>query len=315
MKNYFKFFLPCMLLTMAFGLSGCSDDDDNPIDNFPEWHDVTVEFKDVPDNLIASNAYGSNLYYGAQDQITTGYIPKLDWGKYIQFPINYGSTFDADFNSVWGYSYYNGGLAVSKYHDMETASYENQLSVYDTTSPSGGNFLVAYGASMATDPDKAKYSDYNECAHIYITDSKGFTVSDPGTAGSFVSGEEFEAYFKSVWINNTTYTYLTMLNGNPYSSALNEENKGWFKVQFIAFDDDDPDSKPLGYVEAYLANFDEKLADGYTGIIEEWIEVDLSPLPYASILVINFAGSDTGEYGLNTPKYCALDKFELQVCP
>lgn len=283
--------------------------------NEPWWHHVTIEFKDVPENLIASNEYGSNLYYGASNQITTGYITQLFGVRYVQFPVNYGLTFDESYNPVWGYSFFQGGFAVSKYHNMTDASYENQLSVYDQTSPGGGNFIVAFGASKVTNPDSATLADYDECAHMYITDPKGYFVEDPGTPGSHVDGEESEAYIESVWINNTTYTYFAMKNGNDYASALNEENKGWFKVQFIAFDDDDLDSKPVGYTEAYLANFDEKQAGGYMGIIDEWIEVDLSDLPYCSILVINFVGSDTNEWGLKTPTYCALDKFNFTVCP
>lgn len=308
-----------MLLGATVVFSGtfvsCSDDDDPDYKKPGEdYQTVTIGFKNAEKSLFGGpTSYGANLYYGANDQVTTGYLTQIYGDTYAQFSINYGQTFDNAFNPVWGYSYYEGGLALSNWHDMTVASYENQLSVYDTTSPSGGNFVVANGYSSVTNPANATLADYAGCAKVYITDSQGYTVKNPGAENSAVSGNDKEAYFESVYINNTTYTYLTMLNGGPYASALNSSNKGWFKVQFIAFEDNDPTDKPVGYVEAYLANFDESLAGGYEGIVNEWIQVDLSSLPETSILVINFVGSDSGEYGLNTPGYCALDNFEISV--
>lgn len=312
MKNYIKFSTLALSFIVAANLFSCSNDkDDEPKE---KYHTTTIDFSKVPAYLRGGpTTYGANLYYGAQDQITTGYLAQIYGGKYAQFSINYGQTFDADFNSVMGYSFYNGGLAVSSWHDMTDDTYMNQLSVYNTKSPGGGNFVVANGSSTVTNPEMATLSDYDGCAKVYITNAEGYYVANPGAPGSTVTGDEEDAYFESVMINNTTYPYMVMKNGNAYSSALNAKNKGWFKVQFIAFDDNKPSSKPLGYKEAYLANFDSSLNEGKTGIISDWTKVDLSKLPEASVLVINFVGSDMGEYGLNTPAYCALDHFVITV--
>lgn len=321
MKKFFKLALFGVASMVSVTIVSCSDDKDEPDHKEPgeTYVTQTVGFKNVPANLVASDAYGTNLYYGGQNQITTGYLAPIDEDVYAQFSINYGETYDAAYNTVWGYSYFQGGLAVSKYHDMTDDTYLNQLSVYSETSPSGGNFVVAFGYATNDDntqisnPSTATLKDYSGCGRVYITDAKGYSVMNPGVENSFVTGEDEDAFFESVSLNNTTYTYLAMKNGNQYAAALNEENKGWLKVQFIAFDDNEPDTKPSGWVEAYLANFDKSLAGGYMGIIDEWIEVDLSSLPECSILVINFVGSDVSEYGLNTPTYCALDNFKISV--
>ncbi|MCH5228701.1 MAG: DUF4465 domain-containing protein [Muribaculaceae bacterium] len=305
MKKYFKLSFLVLSAIVLLAMTSCSDTDDQPENSVEK----TIGFKDAPDNLFGSSPYGENLYNGT---ISKGYIVQLSGDTYAQFPINYGYNYDAEFQLAWCYTLYNGGFALSKYHDMTGDTYTNQLSVYDTESPSGSNFIIANGSSLITNPSSGKYSDYAGCAHLYITDSHGYGVANVGEESS-VTGEDKDANFKSVMINNTTYTYLTMLNGNDYCSALNEENEGWFKVQFIAFDDDDPDEAPIGYTEVYLANFKKGQADGYIGIIEEWIKVDLSVLPECSILVVNFVGSDTSEWGLNTPAYCALDNFVIEV--
>lgn len=312
MKPIFKFvLLGCSALLLP-SMIGCTNDE--PDTDPEDFYQTTIGFEKVPQNLFGGpSSYGENLYYGASDQITTGYLTQIYEGTYAQFPVNYGYTFDADFNPVWGYSFYNGGMAVSKWHDMDGDTYANQLSVYNTSSPSGGNFLVAFSSATVQNIDNAKYSDFDGCAKVYITDSKGYTVKNPGTEAS-VTGEDKEAFFKSVYINNTTYTYKTMCYGNAFTSKLDSENKGWLKVQFIAFEDsDNPNAHYIGYTEAYLANFKEGQAGGYEGILDTWTYVDLSMLPECSVLVINFVGSDTGEYGLNTPAYCALDKFEISV--
>lgn len=306
MKKFYCIAIVGISLTVAPLFTSCSDKDDDE----PEKVTTSIiGFKDAPATLFGDSAYGTNLYNG---DVSKGYIAYIGGDTYAQFPINYGYNYDAEFNLTWCYTLYNGGLALSKYHDMTEGTYLNQLSVYDTSSPSGGNFVVANGSVPISNPYNAKYEDYDGCARVYLTDQNGYGVTTLGQEAK-VSGEDEDGWFKSVWINNTTYTYLTMKNGNDYASSLNEENKGWFKVQFIAFEDNEPNEKPLDYVEAYLANFDESLNIGYIGIIEEWIKVDLSYLPECSILVINFLGSDMGEYGLNTPSYCALDNFEISV--
>ena len=288
-------------------LTACSKDEEPQ-----KTQKVVIGFNSVPENLIGGpTSYGGNLYYGAENQITTGYMFEITDGVYAQFPVNYGYTYDETFNMVWGYSFYNGGVAVSDWYDLTDATYLNQLSAY-ITPPATNKFIVSYGYAEDSDsqpipyPDNTTLSDYDACGHIYITDANGYTVANPGTPNSSVSGVQKSVKFQNLWICNTTYTYLTMKNGNGFANALNSENKGWFKVQFIAFNDNKPESVPVGYVDVYLANFDSSKAGGWQGIIDDWINVDLSSLPEASILVINMAGSDCGMYGFNTPPYCAI---------
>lgn len=311
MKQIFKF-APTAITIITIFLVSCQKDEPDeyrgPYDS-ENYETVTIGFKDAPKNLFGSSSYGDNLYNG---EISKGYITQVYKDTYAQFSINYGYNYDANFQLEWCYTLYNGGFALSDNHDMIGDTYANQLSVYNTSSPSGGNFLIANGSSTKTDPQKSLYSDYEGCARVYITDVLGYGVKNLGQPEK-VTGEDKDAFFDSVMITNTTYSYLTMLNGNNYSSALNEKNEGWFKVQFIAFDDDDDNAKPLSYVEAYLANFNKNLAGGWMGILDEWIEVDLTPLKECSILVVNFVGSDSDEYGLMTPAYCALDNFVISV--
>lgn len=312
MKKILNFLAMGALAFASSSLVGCSDDKDQIDDSM-----VTAEigFSGVSADLFGGpTSYGTNLYYGDPFQITKGYIGQITPDTYIQFPINYAEQPWVD-GKPWQYTFFNGGMALSNWHNMTEATYENQLSVYNPTSPSGGNFVVTFGNSSVTDPTKATLADYDGCGRIYITNSQGYGVSVLGDKTP-VSGTAKYAFFNSVKVANTTYAYLTMKDGNAYAAGVNAENKGWFKVQFIAFDSNNPTAKPVGCVEAYLANFDESLESeaGFTGEIKDsWVEVDLTSLPETSILVVNFAGSDCSDYGLNTPCYCALDDFVVTV--
>lgn len=301
----------------------CSDKDDEPGKGNEEnenYVTTTIDFQKAPEEYFGSTTYGPNLYYGAEDQVTTGYMMQLCNDTYAQFSINYGSTYDVE--NPYGYTFFAGGMALSKYHDLENGTYTNQLSAY-TPKTLSGNFVVANGnASDAfyqplPDPNFNTYSDYAKCGKIYITDPKGFSAPSQGDASTTLTGNCKKAYFESVEIANTTYPYLVMKNGNGFTEGSDlESQKGWFKVQFIAFNDYEPTSKPVKYVEAYLANFDSTLEKeaGFCGkIIDEWTKIDISSLPETSILVVNFVGSDVGEYGLNTPAYCALDNIVISV--
>lgn len=324
MKKTFRFVTAVVALALSGQFVSCSKDDDGPSspDSKKEYQTVTVGFSSVPGNLIGGpTSYGANLYYGDPGQITTGYLAQLNKDTYAQFPINYGDTFDM--TDPYGYTFFAGGIAISDFHEMTDGSYLNQLSVYNPLSPSGGNFAVAFGWARddfyqpVPEWRNNTLADYSACGRIYITDSKGYSAPNHGTAETAVKGEEKHAYFKEVLLCNTTYAYLTMRDGNGYTENSDLESlKGWFKVQFIAFNDNQPNSKPVYCVEKYLANFDPDMENtaGFCGeILKDWTRVDLSSLPETSILVINFVGSDNGDYGLNTPAYCALDNFVIEV--
>lgn len=310
---------------MVLSQFSCSDKDKSEPDNNPPkdlTEEVVIDFKDVPANLIGGpTMYGANLYPGYDNQITTGYLAPVSEDIYLQFSINYGETFVAE--EPYGYSFFAGGVAVSNWYDMTEASYINQLSAYLPDNSSQDNFLVSFGNAVnnegvtITDIKNSTYSDFTKCGKIYVTDSNGYIVNDPGNSDAYVVGKKKEVEFKSIMVGNTTYVYKIIENGNVFTDSESlEKQEGWFKVQFLSFDDTNPDSKPTGCVESYLANFDKDLESesGYYGkALDTWTNVDLSSLPKCAVLVINLVGSDMGDYGLNTPAYCILDQIKVGI--
>lgn len=312
MMKWRRFVLVATAAMVALGYASCQKDDNKP-EQKPEQKEtqkpeqkgpttLVITFDDAPQNVIASDIYGNNLYSGSAPkgaQVTTGYFAKVSDATYVQFPINYAASWK-DPNS-WIYEYSNGGVAISNFKDMEQGGYKNQCSVYNKEgAKSGSNFAVCFGFSASKD-------DLGECAKIYITDQKGYTVT---TENKPVTGKAKIGKFNSVWVCNTTYGYKEMQNG-----AVKSQN-GWLKVIFIALDDQGKQIEGKR-VEYYLANFDasKKEASGLDGKIREgWNQVDLSALgDNVSAIAVDFEGSDTGEWGLNTPAYVAIDDLSVTV--
>lgn len=298
-----------MLVGAAAGLSmafvGCEKD--KPV---PQEESYTITFEDAPEAVVAVDKYGSNYYSktAAGKQVTTGYFAKVSDETYVQFPVNYNASWDP--TQPWSYEFSNGGSAVSYFTEKETGDYKNQMSVYGNGGYAGSkHFAVCTGYS---DSKKDPSNTFTHCTKIYITDKTGYTAVEKDKP---VKGNAKVGKFNSVWVSNTTYGYLTMRDGNAFAKSL-EKEKGWFKVVFLALDENGkliPDRR----VEHYLANFDDtkKEESGLDNKIRDtWSKVDLTPLGEGvSALLINFEGSDTGAYGLNTPTYVAIDNLEVTV--
>ena len=66
-----------------------------------------------------------------------------------------------------------------------------------------------------------------------------------------------------------------------------------------------------GSATFYLADF----RDDASLIVDEWTGFSLTALGEARSILISFASSDVGAYGINTPTYVALDDFTLAAVP
>lgn len=117
---------------------------------------------------------------------------------------------------------------------------------------------------------------YGDNSYIYFNDGKSRVI-------------------KSIDIAPTTYLLNVEKNGNGFGSAL-ENVGGWFKVTITA---DNEKS-----IDVYLCK------DGI--VTETWQTVDLSFLGEVMMLTFTFSGSDSGDYGVNTPAYFAFDNVTIK---
>ena len=244
-----------------------------------------IDFESVATSLLAGpTSYGENLYDGYQNQYT-GYT---DAATGLWIGINPTGKWSSDPN------FYNGGIAISRWNNMVMPGDSNQCSVYyDNGSGKGGyngseTFAVHYG-----------YYD---------------TIAPPafsmGDTRSYIKFEDTDqtATFNGFYVNNSTYAYLAMRDGYYVASPLEPDN-GWFKLVVEGIK---PDGSSSGKVVEYLADFQSTAV--LPGILDYWKWVDLTPLGNeVNAIRFDVAGSDSGDYGLNTPAYFCFDDLSVTI--
>ncbi len=186
-------------------------------------------------------------------------------------------------NDTWFSNYYNGswsyweGWAASNTTDTTTAGYINQFSAVTGSGVDGSsNYGVTY-ASNYNSVGNQLYFGYNS-----------------GSYASVVDG---------LYVTNTTYAYLSMLNGDSFSKAFDEDD--WFLLTIYALDSNYEQTGD--YVEFYLA--------AGTDVLTTWEWVDLTNLGTVYGLEFVLTSSDTGDYGMNTPAYFAMDNLTYDAVP
>ncbi|MEQ9455464.1 MAG: DUF4465 domain-containing protein [Phycisphaeraceae bacterium] len=127
---------------------------------------------------------------------------------------------------------------------------------------------------------------------------------------------------ESAYITNTTYTALTIRDGNPFSKpfgGLTGGDPDRFTVTLTAYTQPNGQGTTIGApVEVVLADY--TFADNSLDfILNTWLEVDLTPLTQGNAgggsIGLSFFSTDTGDFGINTPTYIALDNLTLIPTP
>lgn len=114
----------------------------------------------------------------------------------------------------------------------------------------------------------------------------------------------------SIHLTNSLYTWASMTHGDAFSRQFSAANGDFFTVEVFGYN---ADGFAVGSVEFALADF--RSADPAEHfILDEWIAVDLTALGSGvRELGFQFASSDVGGFGINTPLYVAFD--QLVVIP
>ncbi len=179
-----------------------------------------------------------------------------------------GFVFDNYYNATYG-SW--EGTAVSNTTDVFNPTYTNQ---YSAITGGGAEGSSNYGV-------------------IY----QGFSYP----AAVHFGPRQLEGAF----FTNTTYAYLTMLNGGMYAKKFGGttgDDADWFMMTITG----KLAGATVSSLDVYLADF--RFADNAQDfIINDWTWVELSGLGVIDTMEFSFSGSDTGTWGLNTPAYVAID--------
>lgn len=115
----------------------------------------------------------------------------------------------------------------------------------------------------------------------------------------------------TISISNSTYGYKTMLDGNAFAKKFGGSTGDDEDFLVLKISGVDVNGDALDTVNHYLADF--RFADNAMDYIsKEWEKVSVGQIlanRKASRLDFWIEGSDTGEFGLNTPAYFCMDNF------
>ena len=198
------------------------------------------------------------------------------WKAYTEQGITFRS-FVGDGSPFWWC-----GLAISSNHNMIENSYTNEWSVYNTKGHSGSKFVVCY------------YSEWlcQGMSNDYV--------------GQFYVDDGSDKIFDHVYITNSTYAALSIMNGENGCKKFTYADHDWFKVTITGFDHTGAEK---GSIDFYLADF---RASSSVGVVRDWTKVDLSSLGAVQRIEFTMSSTDNGGYGMNNPSYFCLDDLAVR---
>lgn len=191
-------------------------------------------------------------------------------------------------------SYWNGsdgsgaftsiGATFSNTYDAQWGSWDgfSYSNLTDTTTEgfAGQYSAIAGGGALNTDTYVIGYCSVFATSPPTVTFSSAQTVT--GT-----------------YITNNNYAFYAMLKGDQFSKQFEESD--WFTLTITGRD-------ASGNVTGTV---DFNLATG-TDIVDTWEWVDLRNLGVVKSMEFSLSSSDTGEFGMNTPAYFAMDFLNPQ---
>ncbi len=226
-------------------------------------------------------------------------------------------------------------FAFSMNGQVETSDFENfglepgEFINNDTT----GNGFISNLLRLPNDFNEA-YQSWSGWAISAMTDTvtPGFTndlsaitgggFDNSNTYGvAFTSGENAihvrpdgsgyvpAAFYEGMYVTNSTFAFLSMLNGDAFAKRFGGEtgeDPDFFSIVFRSVWNGEVAEDSI---EFFLADYRfENPEDDY--IIDEWTWVDLSGLGLVDDILITMRSSDVGEFGINTPSYFCIDDVQ-----
>jgi Domain of unknown function (DUF4465)/PEP-CTERM motif len=190
-----------------------------------------------------------------------------------------GNFFNNSYDKTYGTW---SGWAISNTTDTTTPGYTNQYSAI-TGSGAGGSatYAVAYTFGATANP-------FNP-AGSYLNLANGTTPV-------------------SLEVTNTTYPYLSMLNGDSFENPFGPGD--FFLLTVTGYSGLNGTGGEVGEKNFYLADF----IGSNRYIVDTWQTLDLTSLAGAKSLVFGLSSSENDPtYGMNTPAYFAVDNLVTNV--
>jgi Domain of unknown function (DUF4465) len=177
----------------------------------------------------------------------------------------------------------------STFHAWSGWAYSN---VNDPTTTGPTPFLDDYKHQFAA----ISGSGIGGSGNYGVSSGTGATINLPAGA----SPVSFE-------VTNSTYTYLSMTHGDGFAKQFTTGD--FFELKIFGYSGQNGSGAKVGEVDFFLANYTSENSLP----VSVWTLVDLTPLSKAVSLGFDYASSDIGDFGINTPEFFAMDDLTLST--
>ena len=237
-------------------------------------------------------------------------------------PAARGGNIVVDFNNL---GYPNGPFDPNEGFPVGqapgTGSYDNGWDLNGGFTSNGTFFSNSYDTTFHSWSGWA-YSDVNDPTTTGPTPFTGdvnhqfaaITGTAPGGSGNY--GIEFGTGGVinlpsgtspvSFEVTNTTYSYLAMTLGDGFATAFTTGS--YFELKIFGHSGLNG-TGTVKEVDFFLANYTSTSSLP----VDVWTLVDLTTLAGAQSLTFDYASSDVGQFGINTPEYFAMDDLTLST--
>ncbi len=193
-------------------------------------------------------------------------------------------TFDYHYNSGW--AYWESGSSYTNVQDTANGTYTNLYGCASYTAYSGNNYVTMQSG-----------------ANIKV--AQPFNI------------------FDGFYINNTTYAYKAMKNGNQFSRKFGDttgtnsggvnaqgEYPDWFMLTINGYFQ----GTQTGTKDVYLADY-RAAGTANDFIVKDWQYVDFSSSAFGYVDSLSFVltSSDAGQFGINTPAFFSIDNVGVTI--
>lgn len=179
---------------------------------------------------------------------------------------------------------------------------------YDTTYYSWGGFAYSSKTDTLTSGWGNMYSTIYGSGNNSATYAVAYVSAYTGATSIKLSGNSEGKQVAGFYVNNSTYAYLSMRDGDAYAKKFggaSGNDSDWFMLTVTGY----LQGNMTDTVNFFLADF--RSADNSKDyIIKDWTMVNLLKLGNVDSLSFALSSSDNGTYGMNTPAYFCMDDLK-----
>ena len=201
-----------------------------------------------------------------------------------------------------GLAGYNNGMSGRGNLSIDGAGFRNSF----TTFSGGFTSWSGFAFSNLTDTVTSGFGNqYSTFAGVGAAGSSQFAL---GTTNAAITFSPVDLTGTGAMITNTTYAALSMQRGDSFAKKFggaSGNDADFFQLIVSGYTGGIASGRK---VEFFLADY--RFGDNSQDyILKDWTYVDFSALGVADEIRFSFGSSDTGRFGINTPRYFAIDNL------